>query len=196
LLRHGDTEHTSRKLFSGSGGADPPLTSTGTAQATAAGRALTDRGVDVVVSSPMRRARETADVVATALRLSVSEIEELRECAFGEWEGHSFAEVRERWPEELAAWLASPSVAPPGGESFDAVGRRVRRARDKLIARHPGKSILVVSHVTPIKTLVRLSLGAPASSLYRMELSSASLSEIQWYGDGNASLRRFNEVFS
>jgi probable phosphoglycerate mutase len=196
LLRHGDTEYTSRKLFSGSGGADPPLTSTGNAQAAAAGRALSGRGVDVVVSSPMRRARETADVVATALRLSVSVVEDLRECAFGEWEGHSFAEVRERWPDELTAWLASPSVAPPGGESFDSVGRRVRRARDKLIARYPGKSILIVSHVTPIKTLVRLSLGAPASALYRMELSSASLSEIQWYGDGNASLRRFNEVFS
>jgi probable phosphoglycerate mutase len=144
----------------------------------------------------MCRARQTAEVVATALRLSVSEVDDLRECAFGEWEGHSFADVRERWPDELDAWLASPSVAPPGGESFDSVGRRVRRARDKLIARYPGKTILVVSHVTPIKTLVRLSLGAPTSALYRMELSSASLTEVQWYADGNASLRSFNEVFS
>ena len=128
--------------------------------------------------------------------LPVREVDELRECAFGAWEGHSFAEVRERWPEELAAWLESTSVAPPGGESFDAVDRRVRRARDKLIARYPGGTVLVVSHVTPIKTLVRLSLGAPAPALYRMELSPASLTEIQWYGNGNASLRSFNEVFS
>jgi len=87
-------------------------------------------------------------------------------------------EVRERWPDELDAWLSSPSVAPPGGESFDAVGRRVRRARDKVLARYPEGTVLLVSHVTPIKTLVRLSLGAPTSSLYRMELSAASMTEI------------------
>lgn len=196
LLRHGETEHTVRKLFSGSGGLDPALTPTGEAQAAAAAAALADRGITAVVSSPMRRARQTADIVASTLRLAVSEVDELRECAFGEWEGHSFAEVRERWPDELTAWLASPSATPPGGESFEAVGRRVRRARDKVIARHPDGTVLIVSHVTPIKTLVRLSLGAPVVSLYRMELSPASLTEIQWYSDGNASLRRFNEVFS
>ena len=196
LLRHGETEHTVGKLFSGSGGADPALTPRGGEQAAAAASALADRGITAVVSSPMRRARETADVVASALGLPVGEVNDLRECAFGEWEGHSFAEVRERWPDELVAWLASTSVAPPGGESFDAVGRRVRRARDKVLAGHPEGTVLLVSHVTPIKTLVRLSLGAPPAALYRMELSSASLTEIQWFSNGSASLRRFNQVFS
>jgi Fructose-2,6-bisphosphatase len=87
-------------------------------------------------------------------------------------------------------------VTPPGGESFDGVDRRVRFARDKLLARHPEGTVLVVSHVTPIKTLVRVALGAPATALHRMELSPASLTEIQWYGNGVASLRSFNEVFS
>ena len=196
LLRHGETEHTVRKLFSGSGGADPALTPRGREQAAAAASALAGRGSTAVVSSPMRRARETADVVASSLGLPVSEVDDLRECAFGEWEGLSFAEVHERWPDELGAWLASTSVAPPGGESFDAVERRVRLARDELLARHPEGTVLAVSHVTPIKTLVRESLGAPATALYRMELSPASLTEIQWYSNGRASLRRFNEVFS
>ena len=196
LLRHGETAHTVRKLFSGSGGADPPLVENGRAQAAAAAAALTDRGITAVVSSPMRRTRETAETVAGAIGLPVREIDELRECAFGEWEGHTFAEVRERWPDELDAWLSSPSVAPPGGESFDAVGRRVRRARDKVLARYPEGTVLLVSHVTPIKTLVRLSLGAPTSSLYRMELSAASMTEIQWYSNGFASLRSFNQTFS
>jgi ribonuclease H / adenosylcobalamin/alpha-ribazole phosphatase len=196
LLRHGETEHTVRKLFSGSGGEDPPLTSAGSAQATAAAASLTSRGITDVVSSPMQRARETAGIVAAALGLPVREVDDLRECAFGDWEGHTFAEVRERWPQELAGWLGSTSVAPPGGESFDAVDRRVRLARDKLLARHPEGTILVVSHVTPIKTLVRVSLGAPAAAIYRMELSPASVTEIQWYSNGTASLRRFNEVFS
>jgi ribonuclease H / adenosylcobalamin/alpha-ribazole phosphatase len=196
LLRHGETEHTVRKLFSGSGGADPPLAPGGQAQAAAAAAALSDRDITAVVSSPMRRTRETAEIVAAAIGLPVREIDELRECAFGEWEGHSFAEVRERWPDELSAWLSSPSVTPPGGESFDAVGRRVRRARDKVLARYREGTVLLVSHVTPIKTLVRVSLGAPAASLYRMELSPASLTEIQWYSNGFASMRSFNETFS
>lgn len=195
LLRHGETDHTARKLFSGSGGKDPALTPTGLGQAAVAAVALTGRGITAVVCSPMLRARETADIAASSLGLAVREIDDLRECAFGEWEGHSFAEVRERWPLELAEWLRSTSVTPPGGESFDAVDRRVRLARDKLLARHPEGTVLVVSHVTPIKTLVRASLDAPATALYRMELSPASLTEIQWYANGNASLRRFNEVF-
>ena len=116
------------------------------------------------------------------------------ECAFGAWEGLTFAEVRERFPRELEQWLSSTSVAPPGGESFDAVEARVRRARDLTLTRYAGRTVLVVSHVTPVKTLVRLALGAPPSALYRMELAPASLTEVAWYADGNASLRSFNDT--
>jgi probable phosphoglycerate mutase len=194
LLRHGATAHTAEKRFSGSGGADPELSPEGEAQARAAAAAVALRGpVDAVVSSPLLRARQTADVVAAELGLPVREVESLRECAFGEWEGQTFAEVQERWPDELAAWLADTSVAPPGGESFDAVAARVRRARDQLLARHPGRTVLAVSHVTPIKLLVREALAAPLSALYRMELSPASLTEIDWYAEGAASLRQFND---
>ena len=194
LLRHGATAHTAEKRFSGSGGADPELSPDGEAQARAAAAAVVLRGpVDAVVSSPLRRARQTADVVAAELGLKVREVETLRECAFGEWEGLTFAEVQERWPDDLSAWLADTSVAPPGGESFDAVAARVRRARDQLLARHPGRTVLAVSHVTPIKLLVREALTAPLSALYRMELSPASLTEIDWYAEGAASLRQFND---
>ena len=141
----------------------PSSVRTGEAQARAAAAAVALRGpVDAVVSSPLRRARQTADVVAAELGLPVREVETLRECAFGEWEGLTFAEVQERWPDELSGWLADTSVAPPGGESFDAVAARVRRARDQLLARHPGRTVLAVSHVTPIKLLVREALTAPA----------------------------------
>jgi broad specificity phosphatase PhoE/ribonuclease HI len=195
LLRHGETAHTVEKRFSGAGGMDPELSTEGLRQAAAvAARLATDGGVDAVVSSPMRRTRQTADAVAAALGVEVREVDGFRECAFGEWEGLTFAEVRERWPDELAAWLGDASVRPPGGESFDDVRRRVRVARDKLLARHPGKTVLVVSHVTPIKLMVREALGAPMSALYRMELSPATLTEIQWYAGGQASLRRFNDA--
>ena len=138
LLRHGETPHTAEKRFSGSGGHDPELSAEGLRQAAAVAERLAhDGGVDVVVSSPMRRTRQTADAVASALGLDVREVDGFRECAFGEWEGLTFAEVQEGWPEQLAGWLGDPAAEPPGGESFVDVRRRVTRARDQLLARHP-----------------------------------------------------------
>jgi probable phosphoglycerate mutase len=194
LLRHGETVHTGEKRFSGSGSADPPLTPTGEEQARRAAQLLTTRGITAIASSPLQRARQTADIVAATLKLPVRVVDDVRECAFGEWEGHTFAEVREQWPDELTAWLGSTAVAPPGGESFDVVDTRVCRARDQIIARYPGARVLVVSHVTPIKVLVRHALEAPPAALYRMELSPASVTEIEWFTNGTASMRSFNEA--
>ncbi|MFD7101805.1 bifunctional RNase H/acid phosphatase [Streptomyces celluloflavus] len=196
LLRHGETALTPEKRFSGSGGGDPELSAAGRRQATAAAAALAARGtVQAVVSSPLRRCRETADTVAARLGLEVRIEDGLRETDFGAWEGLTFAEVRELHPEDLTAWLGSTKAAPTGGgESFATVARRVAVARDKLIARYTGKTVLLVTHVTPIKTLVRLALGAPPESLYRMELSAASLSAVAYYADGNASLRLLNDT--
>lgn len=195
LLRHGETPHTAEKRFSGSGGHDPELSAEGLRQAAAVAERLADNGgLDVVVSSPMRRTRQTADAVANALGLDVREVDGFRECAFGEWEGLTFAEVREGWPDQLAEWLGDPGAEPPGGESFVDVRRRVTRARDQLLARHPRQVVLVVTHVTPTKVLVSDALGAPLSALYRMEMSPATLTEIQWFESGQASLRRFNDA--
>ncbi|MFG2889367.1 bifunctional RNase H/acid phosphatase [Streptomyces sp. NPDC048248] len=195
LLRHGETALTPEKRFSGSGGTDPELSAAGRRQAEAAASALAARGtVQAIVSSPLRRCRETAGTIAARLGLEVRIDEGLRETDFGAWEGLTFAEVRERFPDELDAWLASAKAAPPGGESFASVARRVAVARDKLIARYAGRTVLVVTHVTPIKTLVRLALGAPPESLFRMELSAASLSAVAYYADGNASLRLLNDT--
>ncbi|MCF3144607.1 bifunctional RNase H/acid phosphatase [Streptomyces platensis] len=196
LLRHGETALTPEKRFSGSGGTDPELSAAGRRQAEAAATALAARGsVQAVVSSPLRRCRETAQAVADRLGLEVRIEEGLRETDFGAWEGLTFAEVRERFPEDLDAWLGSAKVAPTGGgESFATVARRVAVARDKLLARYAGKTVLLVTHVTPVKTLVRLALGAPPESLFRMELSAASLSAVAYFSDGNASVRLLNDT--
>ncbi|WP_435610568.1 bifunctional RNase H/acid phosphatase [Streptomyces sp. C10-9-1] len=196
LLRHGETALTPQKRFSGSGGGDPELSEAGRRQAEAAAAALAARGtVQAVVSSPLRRCRETAGTVAARLGLPVEVDEGLRETDFGAWEGLTFAEVRERHPQDLDAWLASAKAAPTGGgESFAAVARRVAAARDRLLAAHQGRTVLLVTHVTPIKTLARLALGAPPESLFRMELSAASLSALAYYADGNASLRLLNDT--
>ena len=193
LLRHGQTAHNVDRRFSGRN--DNPLTEHGRAQAAAAAARLAVLArIEVVVSSPLARARETAEIAAAAMGLPVEVEDGLRETDFGDWEGFTFAEVQERWPGELKAWLADANVAPPGGESFAATERRVRKARDQVIARHPGKVALLVAHVTPIKTLVRLAVQAPPVALYRLHLDSASLTEVDWYADGPAVLRRFNDT--
>ncbi|WP_438294131.1 bifunctional RNase H/acid phosphatase [Streptomyces sp. HUAS TT7] len=196
LLRHGETALTPFKRFSGSGGTDPELSAVGRGQAERVAAALAERGtVQAIVSSPLRRCRETAAAVAARLGLDVHIEEGLRETDFGAWEGLTFAEVRERYPDDLDAWLGSAKAAPTGGgESFATVSRRVSAARDRLIAAYPRRTVLAVTHVTPIKTLVRLALGAPPESLFRMELSAASLSAVAYYGDGNASVRLLNDT--
>ncbi|WP_405914314.1 bifunctional RNase H/acid phosphatase [Streptomyces sp. NBC_00963] len=196
LLRHGETALTPQKRFSGSGGTDPELSAVGRGQAADAATAFAARGtIQAVVSSPLRRCRETARTVADRLGLEVRIEEGLREADFGAWEGLSFGEVRERYPADMDAWLASPKAAPTGGgESFATVARRVAAARDRLIERHRGTTALLVTHVTPIKTLVRLALGAPPESLFRMELSAASVSTVAYYADGNASVRALNDT--
>lgn len=196
LLRHGETPLTPQKRFSGSGGSDPSLSDIGREQAEKVAAALARRGtVQAVVASPLARTRETARIVAARLGLDVAVEEGLRETDFGAWEGLTFGEVRERHPEDLNAWLASPDVEPTGGgESFAATAARVAEARDTLLAAYRGRTVLLVTHVTPIKTLIRLALGAPPEALYRMELSAASLSAVAYYADGNASVRLFNDT--
>ncbi|WP_432129004.1 bifunctional RNase H/acid phosphatase [Streptomyces sp. bgisy082] len=196
LLRHGETALTPEKRFSGSGGSDPELSAAGLRQAEAVAAALAARGtIQEIVSSPLTRCRQTAAAVAARLGLDVRIEQGLRETDFGAWEGLTFGEVRERYPEDLDAWLASPKAAPTGGgESFATVSRRVAAARDRLTAAHAGRTVLLVTHVTPIKTLVRLALGAPPESLFRMELSAASISAVAYYADGNASVRLLNDT--
>ncbi|WP_243711475.1 bifunctional RNase H/acid phosphatase [Actinomadura sp. KC216] len=192
LLRHGETPLSAEKRFAGTG--DIPLTANGVAQARAAALALKDGGLDAIITSPLSRCRDTAAEIAVVTGLDVRVENGFRETDFGEWEGLTFAEASKAWPAEVKAWLADPEVAPPGGESFAAVARRVRTALDKLKVRYREQTVLVVSHVTPIKLLIKDALDAPMTALYRMHLDVSALSSIDWYADGPATLRAFNDV--
>ncbi len=171
-----------------------PLTEVGLAQAAAAAKRLASAGIDVIVASPLQRTMQTAEAVAAVTGLPVATDDGFRETDFGDWDGLTFAEVRERWPSEMTAWLADPAVAPPGGESFAEVSERVTAALARVLAGRAGQRILIVSHVTPIKTLVAAALLAPPPALFRMHLDVAALSEIDWYADGPAVLRSFNDT--
>jgi len=192
LLRHGQTPMSVQKRYAGR--SDVPLTDLGVQQAAAAAKRLASAGLDVIVTSPLERAVRTAEEVAAASGAPVVADEGFRETDFGAWEGRTFAEVRERWPAEMTAWLADPAVAPPGGESFAEVSERVTAALNRVLAARERQAILIVSHVTPIKMLVAAALLAPPAALYRMHLDVAALSRIDWYADGPAVLRSFNDT--
>ncbi|MFJ6389010.1 bifunctional RNase H/acid phosphatase [Streptomyces sp. NPDC091972] len=196
LLRHGETPLTPQKRFSGSGGTDPSLSDIGREQAVRAAEALAARGtIQHIVTSPLARTRETAAAVADRLGIEVTVEDGLIETDFGAWEGLTFGEVRERYPDDLTTWLSDPEARPTGGgESFAATATRIAATRDKLVAAYAGRTVLLVTHVTPIKTFVRLALGAPPESLFRMELSAASMSVVAYYADGNASVRLLNDT--
>jgi broad specificity phosphatase PhoE len=191
LVRHGATAHSAEHRFSGRN--ELPLDELGERQAAA----LASRSygaVAAIVSSPLRRAAQTAEQISSAVGVPVTTDDDLAEIDFGAFEGLTFAEARARFPAELVAWTGAPEVAPPGGESFAALARRIRRARDRIVAAHGDATVLVVTHVSPIKALVRAALDAPPTSFFRMHLDTASVSRLDYYADGAASLRLFNDV--
>ncbi|MFB8007359.1 bifunctional RNase H/acid phosphatase [Nocardia sp. NPDC056000] len=193
LLRHGQTELSVERRYSGRG--NPPLTELGRQQAANAARMLAGKGnIAAIVCSPLGRARETAEAAGKALGLPVRVLDGLIETDFGAWEGLTFAEARDHDPELHARWLGDPAVAPPGGESFDQVRERVESVRRDLVALYPGANVLVVSHVTPIKMLLQLALGVGPSLLYRLHLDLASLSIAEFYPDGGSSVRLANDT--
>lgn len=193
LLRHGQTPLSVQRRYSGRG--NPALTELGRQQADTAARYLAQRGgIAAVLSSPLQRCYDTATTAAKALGLDVTVDDDLIETDFGAWEGLTFAEAADHDPELHRRWLRDTSVAPPGGESFDDVHRRVLPARDRIVDEHRGATVLVVSHVTPIKMLLRLALETGPGILYRLHLDLASLSVAEFYADGASSVRLVNQT--
>lgn len=156
LARHGETDANAAGRFQGR--QDVPLNATGQAQAVALARTLAASGVGAIRSSPLSRARQTADVVASALGVAVTEDERLAEGDTGAWSGLAHADVLAADPEAFARFRAlDPSFAPPGGETFAAVEARVLAAvRD---AEALGGTVLLVAHTNTLRVLLRAVRG-------------------------------------
>ena len=183
LLRHGQTPANAGGLLLGR--ADPPLTDLGRRQAAAAAAAL-DGEVQRVVSSPLLRARQTAE----ALGLPVAIDEQWIEVDYGEYEGLPYRDVP---PELWQRWRTEPGFTPPGGESMAAVGTRVRAACDALMDEAAERNVVVVSHVSPIKAAAAWAMGVDGTVAWRMYLGLASITRVG-QGRANPVLLSFNET--
>jgi broad specificity phosphatase PhoE/ribonuclease HI len=192
LLRHGQTEHTPERRFSGRN--ELPLSLTGRVEAEAAAVRAAGLGVEVVIASPLRRTRETAEIVAAALGLPVTFDPDLVELDFGDVEGLTFDEARAKHPLATRRFMTDISVAAPGGESITDVGTRVSRARRRILSDHAGKTVLIVSHVTPIKLFLAAGLGVGDEVVHRVFLEAASLCTVTWSSDGRSSVRLVNDT--
>lgn len=195
LVRHGETDLTAQRRYSGRG--DVPLSAHGVAQAavTAARVAELAPSVAAVVTSPLSRCTVTAEVVAAAVGDAPVIVErDLVECDFGAWEGRTFAEARAQWPAEMDAWLASTIVAPPDGESFAEVTTRVRRVLATLLQSYPGERVVVISHVSPLKIMLRDALAAGDAFLHRLYLDPGGLSMVDMWSDGGVAVRTVNDT--
>ena len=194
FVRHGETVLTPDRKFSGNGEPNPELTQTGLAQAGLVAEEVSKVKPEILIASPLRRTTQTAEVIAERLALPIIFDEAWYECGFGLWDGMSIDEVARIYPVEYKAWLASSAYAPPEGESYDALGWRVDEAMDKLVAKYPGKRIVVVTHNGVAKQAVRLATGGSPESIFHIDVSPCSITSVSiWPSDGLRALRSANE---
>jgi len=198
LVRHGRTPLTEEHKISGGTGDDPSLSELGRADAAAVAQLVSSFGrtgtfahvpaPTVVVSSPMKRTLETAKLIAEKLNAEVILEDKLREISFGDWDGHTNDEVKRLWSEEFSSWRGSWELSPPNGESLAAFDERIRVARESLLEKFAGKTVVVVAHVMPIRGFISLALDAGASGYWVTQVAPCSVTVVRQWGTEHSEL--------
>lgn len=204
LVRHGRTALTEARKISGGDGDDPDLSEVGLLDAAAVSRALSGVGsqgpwqriapISAIVASPMKRTRQTAEIIAKQHGLKVTENENLREISFGDWDGLSHEEAQAKDSTLWQAWRGSWSVSPPNGESLEDFDQRLQLARQQIVERHAGKTVVVVAHVMPIRGFLRWAFDAAAAAYWRPQVAPCSISIIRVWGDETAEVVTVNHT--
>jgi alpha-ribazole phosphatase len=178
LARHGQSLSNAVRRFQGT--QDVALSELGARQAEALGQALRHRRVSAIYTSPLERARRTAEIAAARLDVPVTAVHDLRELSLGEWEGLTVEEVCALPGDPYAQWVRDPvACLPPGGEPLADVQARVVRVMADIAVAHPnGQNVLVVCHGGVISAYLAHCLGLPLSSIWRLTLSNGSITEI------------------
>jgi len=194
FVRHGETILTPTRKFSGTGSLDPELMQEGLDQADLVAEEAVKLGADVLIASPLKRTRQTAEAIARTTGLEINFDESWYELSFGDWDGKSIEEVKAEDPDSYQAWLNSTAYAPGGGESYDEASVRIEEALEKLVSEYPGKKVIVVTHNGVIKTAIKLAMGAPAEAVFHVDATPCSISSISiWPSDGLRAVRSVNE---
>ena len=179
LIRHGETEWARERRFAGS--CDIALSGVGRRQCEALADALATVPVTAIYASPLERARTTAEAIAKPHRLPVTVETDLREMAFGPWEGLTRDEVAARDPERYRVWATSPhELVLAGAERLTDVAARVAAVVDELRAIHAGETIIVVAHAVVVRLVVLGALGLGADRLWAVDASPAGITEIEY----------------
>jgi probable phosphoglycerate mutase len=201
LVRHGHADATGQALLGG-GDAGPELNSTGQHVAEILGKVLASLPSlpgpgelgrpRVLITSPARRASQTAEKMGAVLGLRPEVDEDLNEVLAGDWQGLSIAQIIEGWPAEYRAWQESSAVVPPNGESHDQLALRVAVAADRIVAAHYGQVVVIVSHAGPIRALLSAALNADPVAARRLRIDPASVSVLRVWSDGGCEVSAVN----
>jgi broad specificity phosphatase PhoE len=192
LIRHGNTlDEETKKVYKGR--LDIPLSRAGVARMEKAAVYLAASGMSRVVTSTLSRSVESGMMVAGAQGLEVERDPAFDEVAFGVWEGLSFTEIKERYPQEIERWMEDPgSHPPPLGESFrDAQDRSMTRLKE-IVAESEGKTIAVVAHAGIIRIMLFSLLGFRLTRLFRFGQDYGCINIVDIYEDGNVCLNLLN----
>jgi alpha-ribazole phosphatase len=188
LIRHGQTDWNFAQRFQGQ--SDIHLNEVGKKQARALAERLSDHSFDIVYASDLQRAIETANIIRKPAYPDLR----LREVKFGDWEGLTYDEIKEKQPAALSAWENDIyKNAPPNGETLEQLSERVQSLLDEIHAKHSGQTVLIVAHGGVLQTLICLALNLKPTMYWQFHLSTASLSEIAFYPAG-AILNLLNDT--
>ena len=183
-IRHGETAWNADSRIQGQ--RDVGLNETGRWQARRVGAALAGEEITAVYSSDLGRAEQTAESIADATGVPVIRTQGLRERRFGLFEGMTFEEIHENWPEHAQNWRRRiPEWQPPeGGESLIELRERVHRTMVELAARHPGEQIVIVAHGGVLDALYRIATGQEVNSPRTWELPNGAINRLLWTPQG------------
>ena len=204
LVRHGRTHLTESKKISGRGGENPHLSELGKEDAHRVAQALKQIGnsgqyaylnpPSAIISSPIQRTVDTANIIANELGLAVSLDEDVAEISFGDWDGHTNDEVSKAWPEQWEAWRGSWTVAPPNGESLVEFDERVMRARKRITQDHAGQTVIVVAHVMPIRGFTRYAFDGGISAYWATQVAPCSMTILRLWGEQAVEVVTVNDT--
>lgn len=204
LVRHGRTHLTESKRISGRGGEDPKLSDLGRLDARMAAQALKQIGnsgpwsflnpVSAIVASPIQRTVDTANIISNELGLTVTTNENIAEISFGDWDGHTNEEVKTKWPNEFSAWQGSWEIAPPNGESLKDFDARVAQGLVEIVKANQGRTVAVVSHVMPIRGILRKAIDGGISAYWSPQISPCSVTILRFWGGQAAEVITVNST--